>query len=44
MKGEPEVNLPDNLLCQDLNPKLSRWFASRPDARYILRKFYDLRY
>jgi hypothetical protein len=27
-------------LCQDLNAKLSQWFASRPDARYIVRKYY----
>lgn len=25
-------------LCQDLNKRLSKWFASRPDALYVLRK------
>lgn len=24
-------------LMQDDNPQLSRWFASRPDARYVLK-------
>ncbi len=25
-------------LMQDDNPQLSRWFASRPDARYVFKR------
>lgn len=28
---------PPPLLMQDDNPQLSRWFASRPDAFYVLK-------
>jgi len=28
-------------LCQDLNKRLSKWFASRPDALYVLRKNFN---
>lgn len=28
---------PPPLLMQDDNPQLSRWFASRPDALYVLK-------
>lgn len=28
----------NNGLCQDYNRKLHQWFASRVDARYVLRK------
>jgi len=27
-----------HLLLQDCDGKLSKWFASRPDARYVIRK------
>jgi hypothetical protein len=31
----------DEWLCQDLNKRLSKWFASRLDARWVIRKQHE---
>jgi hypothetical protein len=31
-------------LMQDDNPQLSRWFATRPDARYVFKRNMQMKY
>jgi hypothetical protein len=31
----------DEWLCQDLNKRLSKWFASRLDTRWVIRKQHE---
>ncbi len=36
-----ELRRPEDWLCQDLNKRLSKWFASRLDARWVIRKQHE---